>query len=177
MGRLLVDYFMNVPGQPELFACGDSAAVPDLTRPGEITPMTAQHAERQGRRAARNLAASLGHGQRRAYTHHDLGFVVDLADADAAANPLGVPLGGLPAKVVTRGYHLLAVPSNRVRIATDWLLDAILPPQTLSLGVVRGGAVPLTEEPQPTTGTAPNADREASPAPTRQPPSGHGAPE
>jgi NADH dehydrogenase len=176
-GRLVVDEFMNVPGHPELFACGDAAAVPDLTRPGEITPMTAQHAERQGRRAARNIAASLGHGHRRAYTHHDLGFVVDLADADAAANPLGVPLGGLPAKVVTRGYHLLAVPSNRVRIATDWLLDAILPPQTLSLGVVRGGAVPLTEEPQPTTGTAPSADREASPAPTRQPPSGHGAPE
>src|SRR6266540_1940768 len=66
-GRLVVDEYLNVPDHPELFACGDAAAVPDLTRPGEITPMTAQHAERQGRAAARNLAASLGLGRRRAY--------------------------------------------------------------------------------------------------------------
>jgi NADH dehydrogenase len=142
-GRLVVDEFMNVPGHPEVFACGDAAAVPDLTRPGEITPMTAQHAERQGRRAAHNLAASMGLGRRRAYRHHDLGFVVDLADAAAAANPLGVPLGGLPAAAVTRGYHLLTIPSNRLRIATDWLLDATLPRQTVQLGLVRGSAVPL----------------------------------
>jgi NADH dehydrogenase len=186
-GRLVVDEFLSVPGRPELFACGDAAAVPDLTRPGEITPMTAQHAERQGRRAARNLAASLGHGHRRPYRHHDLGFVVDLADADAAANPLGVPLGGLPAKTVTRGYHLLAIPSNRVRIATDWLLDAVLPRQTIALGVVRGDAVRLTEEPAPTTGTpamaareatppapgsSPGADQGATPAATGEPPKG-----
>ncbi len=175
-GRLAVDEFLNVPGRPELFACGDAAAVPDLTRPGEITPMTAQHAERQGRRAARNLAASLGHGQRRPYRHHDLGFVVDLADADAAANPLGVPLAGLPAKAVTRGYHLLAIPSNRVRIATDWLLDLLLPRQTLSLGVVRSGAVPLAEEQWMPTGPVPTQARrprlQTAPATTGDPPKG-----
>ena len=175
-GRLVVDEFLSVPGRPELFSCGDAAAVPDLTRPGEITPMTAQHAERQGRRAARNLAASLGHGHRRAYRHHDLGFVVDLADADAAANPLGVPLAGLPAKTVTRGYHLLEIPSNRLRIASDWLLDAVLPRQTQSLGVVRGGAVPLTEEPHATVGTAPSADRQRTPVGSGEPPKGHDGP-
>jgi NADH dehydrogenase len=142
-GRLVVDEYLNVPGHPELFACGDAAAVPDLTRPGEITPMTAQHAERHGRRAARNLAASLGLGRRRAYRHHDLGFVVDLGGVQAAANPLGVPLGGPPAAAVTRGYHLLTIPANRLRIATDWLLDATLPHQTVQLGLVRGSAVPL----------------------------------
>jgi NADH:ubiquinone reductase (H+-translocating) len=142
-GRLVVDEYFNVPGHPELFACGDAAAVPDLTRPGEITPMTAQHAERQGRRAARNLAASLGLGRRRAYRHHDLGFVVDLGGLEAAANPLGVPLGGPPAAAVTLGYHLLTIPFNRLRIATDWLLDATVPRQTVQLGLVRGSAVPL----------------------------------
>src|SRR5690606_24204081 len=47
-GRLVVDEYLTVPGHPDAFACGDAAAVPDLTRPGEITPMTAQHAVRQG---------------------------------------------------------------------------------------------------------------------------------
>jgi NADH dehydrogenase len=142
-GRLVVDQYLTVPGHPELFAAGDAAAVPDLTRPGQLTPMTAQHAQRQGRRAAANLAASLGHGHRRAYRHHDLGFVVDLGGAKAAANPLGVPLSGVAAKAVTRGYHLAVIPTNRVRIAADWLLDALLPRQTVQLGLVRGPTVPL----------------------------------
>ena len=62
-GRLIVDEYLTVPGHPEVFACGDIAAVPDLTRPGELTGMTAQHAMRQGRLAAGNIAASLGIGE------------------------------------------------------------------------------------------------------------------
>jgi NADH dehydrogenase len=154
-GRLEVDEYLEVAGHPEIVACGDVAAVPDPTRPGEVTAMTAQHATRQGKAAARNVAASLGHGQRRPYRHHDLGFVVDLGGAKAAANPLGVPLAGLPAKAVTRGYHLLAMPGNRLRTATDWTLDAVLSRQTAELGLVRGQAVPLdsTTPERPSTAT------------------------
>ncbi|TCM41116.1 NAD(P)/FAD-dependent oxidoreductase [Kribbella sp. VKM Ac-2568] len=142
-GRLSVDEFLSVPGHPDVFACGDAAAVPDLTRPGEVTPMTAQHAERQGRRAARNVAASFGTGERKAYSHKDLGFVVDLGGTQAAADPLQIPLSGLPAKVVTRGYHLLSMPGNRIRTATEWLLDATLTRQTTHLGVIPAADVPL----------------------------------
>jgi len=56
-GRLVVDEYLTVPGHPEIVACGDAAAVPDLTRPGEITAMTAQHATRQGHAAAHAVAA------------------------------------------------------------------------------------------------------------------------
>ncbi len=142
-GRLVVDEYLTVPGHPEIFACGDAAAVPDLTRPGEITPMTAQHAQRQGKTVAHNIAASYGHGKRRQYKHRDLGFVVDLGDSAAAANPLGIPMSGLPAKAVTRGYHLLAMPSNRTRIAVDWALDAVLRRQIVQVGLVRAVSVPL----------------------------------
>ncbi|WP_020666352.1 NAD(P)/FAD-dependent oxidoreductase [Amycolatopsis nigrescens] len=143
-GRLVVDPRLGVPGHPEVFACGDAAAVPDLTRPGELTAMTAQHAVRQGKLAARNVAASLGHGKARRYRHHDLGFVVDLGARRAAANPLHIPLSGLPAKAVTRGYHLVSMPGNRIRTAVDWLLDAVLRRrQSVQLGLVRSGTVPL----------------------------------
>lgn len=142
-GRLVVDPRLNVPGHPEVFACGDAAAVPDLTRPGEYTPMTAQHAVRQGRVAARNVAASFGDGEPKAYSHHDLGFLVDLGGVKAAANPLGVPLSGPLAGAVTRGYHLAAMPGNRVRVAADWILDAVLPRQAVQLGLVRSYTVPL----------------------------------
>lgn len=142
-GRLVVDEYLTVPGHPEVFACGDVAAVPDLTRPGEVTAMTAQHAERQGALAGRNVAASLGRGSKGAYKHHDLGFVVDLGGMDAAANPLRVPMAGLVAKAVTRGYHLAAMPGNRIRTAVDWALDAVLPRQIVQLGLIRSPEVPL----------------------------------
>jgi NADH:ubiquinone reductase (H+-translocating) len=142
-GRLVVEPTLDVPGHPDVFACGDAAAVPDLTRPGELTAMTAQHATRQGVLAGRNVAASLGYGRRRRYKHHDLGFVVDLGGTQAAANPLHIPLSGWPAKVVTRGYHLVAMPGNRTRTAVDWVLDFVLGRQSVQLGLVQSAAVPL----------------------------------
>ncbi len=124
-GRLVVDEFLNVAGHPEIFACGDAAAVPDLTMPGQVTAMTAQHAERQGKQAAKNIAASFGIGLRGPYKHHDLGFTVDLGGLAGAANPLQIPLAGPPAALVTAGYHLLALPANRVRVAADWILGGV----------------------------------------------------
>ncbi len=163
-GRLLVDPHLQVPGRPEVFACGDAAAVPDLEKPGSYTPMTAQHAWRQGKVCARNIAASFGDGERKAYRHKDLGFVVDLGGVKAAANPLGVNLSGIAAGAVTRGYHLAAMPGNRVRVAADWLLDAVLPRQAVQLGLVRSWSVPL-DTASPRSHASP-----AAPATTGRPP-------
>jgi NADH:ubiquinone reductase (H+-translocating) len=142
-GRLVVDEFMAVPGAAEIYACGDCAAVPDLTRPGQVCGMTAQHAQRQGRQVARNVAASLGTGKARPYKHHDEGFLVDLGGRAAAANPLNVPLSGPVASAVTRGYHLSAMSGNRARLLTDWVLNAATPPETTSFGVISAESVPL----------------------------------
>jgi NADH dehydrogenase len=142
-GRLVVDQYLRVPGHPEIYSAGDAAAVPDLTRPGEITGMTAQHAQRQGQRAGYNIATSYFRSPPLPYKHHNLGFVVDLGGAKAAANVMGVSLSGVPAKVVARSYHLLAVPDNRIRIATEWALDAVLPRPVVQLGVVPPEAVRL----------------------------------
>ena len=89
-----------------MFAAGDAAAVPDLTEPGKITPPTAQHATRQGKVLARNVAASLGHGTSKEYKHRNLGLVVDLGPWHAVANPLGLQLSGLPGQ----GGHPLLSP-------------------------------------------------------------------
>jgi NADH dehydrogenase len=148
-GRLVVDEYMVVPGQKDIYACGDCAAVPDLTRPGQVCGMTAQHAERQGKLVARNVAASLGQGTARPYKHHDLGFLVDLGGLAAAANPLHVPLSGPAANLVTRGYHLSAMSGNRMRVLTDWTLNGITSPEPTSLETISAPSVPLdVNEPQ-----------------------------
>jgi NADH dehydrogenase len=142
-GRLVVDEFMSVPGAPDIYACGDCAAVPDLTQPGQICGMTAQHAVRQGKQVARNLAASLGIGSARPYKHHDEGFLVDLGGLAAAADPLNIPLAGPAANVVTRGYHLCAMSGNQMRVLADWTLNAVTPPESTSFGLISASSVPL----------------------------------
>jgi NADH dehydrogenase len=142
-GRLDVDPYMEVPGAQGVYACGDCAAVPDLTRPGQICGMTAQHATRQGRLVARNVAASLGHGTRKEYKHGDLGFLVDLGGMAAAANPLNVPLSGPAANALTRGYHLYSMSGNRMRVLADWALNATTPAEPTSLAVISAESVPL----------------------------------
>ncbi|PRY17737.1 NAD(P)/FAD-dependent oxidoreductase [Pseudosporangium ferrugineum] len=142
-GRIAVDAYLRVPGHPRIYACGDAAAVPDLTRPGKLTTMTAQHAQRQGIRAADNIAADYGVGHRRPYRHASLGFAADLGGTKAAAKPLGLPLRGLPAVAVTRGYHLAALPANRSRVAAAWLFAAAGNRPRTQLGLVPASAVPL----------------------------------
>jgi NADH dehydrogenase len=142
-GRLVVDEFMAVPGADGIYACGDCAAVPDLTRPGQVCGMTAQHATRQGRLVARNVAASLGTGTAKPYKHRDLGFLVDLGGLAAAANPLHIPLSGPPANAVTRAYHLYSMPGNRARVSADWALNTLTPPEASSFDVISSESVPL----------------------------------
>ncbi|MBO0707190.1 MAG: NAD(P)/FAD-dependent oxidoreductase [Candidatus Dormibacteraeota bacterium] len=145
-GRLVVDEFMSVPGVSDLYACGDCAAVPDLTRPGQLCGMTAQHASRQGKRVAKNVAASLGIGRAAPYKHPDLGFLVDLGGFSAACNPLHVPISGLPANAITRAYHLDVMAGNRSRVFADWALNVISPQPPESLALVSSESVPLDVE-------------------------------
>ena len=65
-------------------------------------------------------------------------FAVDLGGFDAVANPVGVPLGGLPGLVATRGCTCSpSSTNNRLRVSLDWLLDWALPPQVVQLGFLR----------------------------------------
>ncbi len=142
-GRLVADEFLSVPDAPDIYACGDCAAVPDLTRPGQVCGMTAQHAVRQGRQVGRNVAASLGRGTAKPYKHHDEGFLVDLGGTAAPANPMNIPLSGPAANAVTRCYHLSATSGNRMRVLSDWTLNAVTPPEATSFDVVSAQSVPL----------------------------------
>lgn len=136
-GRLKVGADFVVPGHPDVFAAGDAAAVPDLTQPGKITPPTAQHAVRQGKALARNVAASVGIGTPKDYRHRNMGLVVDLGPRKAVANPLNIQLSGLPAKAVTRAYHLYAIPRgvNRWAVGLAYLTDLIFPRTLVSMGL------------------------------------------
>jgi NADH:ubiquinone reductase (H+-translocating) len=146
-GRLVVDEYLKL--REHVWAAGDSAAAIDpYNRDGMDYPPTAQHAQRQGMVIARNVAASLGVGTPTTYRHRDLGLVADLGGTRAVARPFGLPLTGLPAKVVTKGYHLGAIPyrANKLRVAADWLVNLVSRPTATQLGLVQESAVLLRSE-------------------------------
>ena len=159
-GRLVVEPDLSVPGLPHVFALGDAAAVPDLAAEearavggasaGDgvpVCPPTAQHAMRQGRRAALNVAAALRGRPTRPYEHKDLGLVVDLGGLDAVARPLGFELTGPSAQLVTRGYHLAALRtgSARFRTAALWALNAATGYDFVRTGFQAGRPATLTD--------------------------------
>ncbi|MFJ8474604.1 NAD(P)/FAD-dependent oxidoreductase [Kitasatospora sp. NPDC094011] len=126
-GRIAVTAEMRVPQLEGVFALGDAAAVPDLAKgDGAVCPPTAQHSARQGRAVADNVIASLRSQPLEPYYHKDLGLVVDLGGKDAVSKPLGIELRGVPAQLVARGYHIMAMRTNaaKFRVGANWLLNA-----------------------------------------------------
>ncbi|HEY7951671.1 MAG TPA: NAD(P)/FAD-dependent oxidoreductase [Solirubrobacteraceae bacterium] len=122
-GRIVADSKMRVQGHHGLiWAIGDCAAVPDPAHRGRPCPPTAQHALRQGRRVARNIAATLGNGREKPFRWRTLGVVAELGHNQAVAITAGIRWRGLPAWFIARTYHLLLMPGlgRKLRLLVDW---------------------------------------------------------
>jgi len=135
-GRLLVDEYLRVRGREDVFALGDVARVPDPAVPSGFAPPTAQHALREAKVCAANVAASLGEGHARPFRFRGLGLLVNLGEYKGVGRALGVPLSGFLAWFVTRSYHLAAMPSwgRRLRVALDWTIALGFPRDIAELG-------------------------------------------
>jgi NADH dehydrogenase len=142
---------------PDAWGAGDDASVPDLalSKPGRTVP-NAQHAVRQGKHLAKNIAATLRGEALTDYVHANLGVVATLGLGKGVFQSGRIVVKGFPAWVMHRGYHLLAVPSweRKIRILAVWLpalfygrdivsLEAVQRPRDafVSGGAVSGGAV------------------------------------
>src|SRR5919109_544725 len=135
-GRLLVDRYLTVQGRDDVFALGDTAAVPDPANPERPSPPTAQHALRQAMACAANVAASLGEGDRRRFDYKGLGLLVNLGQFKGVGRVLGVPISGFLGWFITRRYHLAAMPTwgRRFRVGLDWGVALISPSDIAELG-------------------------------------------
>jgi NADH dehydrogenase len=125
-GRIVCDEQLRVQGLENVWALGDIAAVPDPARPGEPCPPTAQHAIRQGKLMANNVAAELGvRGRLKPFTFKTLGAFAELGRQNAVANLMGARVRGFPAWVVARFYHLAWMPgfTRKARLIADWTVD------------------------------------------------------
>ncbi|HEX3201508.1 MAG TPA: FAD-dependent oxidoreductase, partial [Actinomycetes bacterium] len=128
-GAVAVDRTLRVRGTDDIWAVGDCARVPDLSRRGATCPPTAQHAVRQGRAVADNIVAAMSGTAPEPFRFRGLGFLVPLGRQSAAAELRGMRFSGLPAWLLWRGVYLwkLPGPQKRLRVLLDWTVELLFP--------------------------------------------------
>jgi NADH:quinone reductase (non-electrogenic) len=136
-GRIAVDATMRVDGHPNIWAIGDAAAVPDPAQGRQAPcPPTCQHALRQGKVVAGNVAGALGHGRIKKFGYRSLGVFVDMGRNKAVAEVLVLKLRGFPAWWLARTYHLWMMPgaARKFRLVADWTVGLLFGRASAELG-------------------------------------------
>nr|WP_308189922.1 NAD(P)/FAD-dependent oxidoreductase [Streptomyces sp. MBT42] len=137
-GRLRCTAQLAVEGVAHAWAAGDAAAVPDVTskEPGKECAPNAQHAVRQAKVLAENIAASLRGRPLKEYAHAYVGSVASLGLHQGVAHVYGRKLKGYPAWFMHRAYHLSRVPTfnRKARVLAEWTLSGLFKREIVSLG-------------------------------------------
>ncbi|MGN6743838.1 MAG: NAD(P)/FAD-dependent oxidoreductase [Amnibacterium sp.] len=158
---------------PDAWGAGDVSAVPDLTGKGVggFCVPNAQHAVRQGKLLAKNIAASLRGEGVKDYYHESLGAVAGLGLYVGAFQSGKIAIKGFPAWVMHRGYHGLAIPTweRKTRVITNWVLNFLLGRDMVNMEAVQHPRVAFetfASRPKPPAAAAPApAAVAAAPAP------------
>jgi NADH dehydrogenase len=142
-GRIVVDGTMRCPSHPEIWALGDCAAVP--APDGQPYPSLAQHALREAKVLARNIAEVLDGRPPQPFIYSTMGMMGSLGHSKAFGQLLGVRVRGVLAWIVRRTYYLLQMPTwrRRLRIMIDWTFALLFRPDVVKISLDSETAEPL----------------------------------
>jgi NADH dehydrogenase len=134
-GRIVVEGTMRCKSRPEVWALGDCADVP--APDGQPYPSLAQHALREARMLARNIAGVLDGRPPQPFVYATLGMMGSLGHSKAFGQLLGVRVRGLLAWLVRRTYYLLQMPGwrRRLRIMIDWTFALLFRPDIVKISL------------------------------------------
>ncbi len=127
-GRIVTDSAMLAKGRADVWSLGDCAAIPDPNdEDGKPYPQLAQHALREARQLARNLAAVARGEPPKPFDYKTLGVMAALGRGRGVGKLWKFHVYGLPAWLAWRGYYLMQMPqwSRRVRIFLDWTVNLV----------------------------------------------------
>jgi NADH:ubiquinone reductase (H+-translocating) len=138
-GRVRGTEYLTVVGTGDAWTAGDAAAIPDVTRPGTFCGPSAQHAVRQAKQLADNLAAVLHGGKPVEYRHSYSGSVASLGLHKGVAQVYGFKVRGILAWFMHRSYHVSRLPTfnRKVRVIADWTLALFFRREIVSLGALQ----------------------------------------
>ena len=128
-GRIVVNQFLGVLDWPDVWAVGDCAFVPDIRNPGKSHPPTAQHAIREGKVVAQNIAAALLGRPQKSFSFKTIGLLASIGRRTGVARIFGFNFSGFFAWWIWRTIYLSKLPGldKKVRVAFDWTLDLLFP--------------------------------------------------
>src|SRR5262245_381015 len=134
-GRIVVEGTMRCKSHPEVWALGDCAAVP--APDGQPYPSLAQHALREARVLARNIAGALDGRPPEPFVYSTLGLMGSLGHSKAFGQLLKVRVRGALAWFVRRTYYLLQMPGwrRRLRIMIDWTFALLFRPDIVKISL------------------------------------------
>ena len=134
-GRIVVDGAMRCESHPGVWALGDCAAVP--APDGQPYPSLAQHALREAKVLARNIAGVLDGRAPPPFVYSTLGMMGSLGHGKAFGQLLKVRVRGVLAWFVRRTYYLLQMPGwrRRVRIMIDWFFALLFRPDIVKISL------------------------------------------
>jgi NADH dehydrogenase len=143
-GKIEADGSLQVKGATTLWALGDCSQVPAAE--GGFCPPTAQFSIRQGKTLAHNIVASIRGGEKQIFKFKALGMLGALGHQSAVAEILGIKISGFIAWILWRGIYLMKLPnwSRRIKVASSWFLDTLLPPDLVQLKM--GSAAGIAQE-------------------------------
>jgi NADH:ubiquinone reductase (H+-translocating) len=121
-GRLVVDAMMQCAGRESIWALGDCAAIP---RPdGTTYPPLAQHALREAKVLAGNIAAAMRGGEIKPFVYESMGVLASLGHFSGVGRVTRFKVKGFIAWWVWRTYYLTRMPrwERRLRIMFDWTI-------------------------------------------------------
>jgi len=129
-----VDEYLRVQGYSNIWAIGDCAAVPDITKENGqgIIPPTAQAATQEGKALAKNILAAIdgGEDELKKFEYKPLGTLVELGSDFAVNEVMGVRFTGIPAAIFWRLAYLtrLNSPQSKAQQMTDWIFGLFMRP-------------------------------------------------
>ncbi len=144
-GRVKVDDQLRVEGSEHVWSFGDCAAAPEPG--GGTSPPTAQHAIRQAKVAAQNIAAELGVGERQRFTYKSSTAFVNLGRYKAVGRIGRYTFSGFLAWWLARSYHLSQIPGavRKLRAIMDWTVSLPFRRDVSEVGSI-GHPRPLSSE-------------------------------
>lgn len=123
-GRIWVNEYFQALDDPDIWVIGDCCYLIN-SRTGKPYPATAQHAMRQGRRAAKNILAELNKSPKKPFRYRTLGHMAMLGRRSGVAIILGFRFKGFLAWWLWRTYYLIRLPrlQKKLRVVIDWTID------------------------------------------------------
>ncbi|MEO5815086.1 MAG: NAD(P)/FAD-dependent oxidoreductase [Gemmatimonadaceae bacterium] len=135
-GRIAVDATMRSTSHPAVWALGDCATIPGPE--GRPYPALAQHAVREAKQLARNVAAVMNDRKPEPFAFDALGTMVALGHSRAVVQAFGTQFSGFFAWWFRRTYYLFQMPlwDRRLRIVLDWTIELFFRPDITKVDLV-----------------------------------------